>query len=81
MARLLTLWLTLLSTALCIYHAFGFDHDNTVLQFFSVPAWIIPIFTSINQVPTVVMYALTILFWSLFGFLLDWLSFKREKAY
>lgn len=81
MFRLFTFWLTLLSTALCLFHALGFDHDNVVLQMFSIPSWVIAIFTSINLIHPVFLYALTILFWSLFGFFLDWLILKREKAY
>lgn len=81
MFRLFTFWFTALSAAICLFHAFGYDHDNIVLKLFSIPAWVIPIFADINRIHTVLMYALTILSWSALGFYIDWLTYKRRKAF
>jgi hypothetical protein len=66
-----TFWLTALAVAVCLYHLSGLDHGHVVLYHVSVPAWIIPIFTSIQTVNKYLLYFLTIASWFVIGLALD----------
>jgi len=66
-----TFWLTLFSVLLCIYHYMGYDHDHIVLIIFSPPAWVIPLFTSLQLISKPVIYALTVITWFLIGLAID----------
>jgi hypothetical protein len=66
-----TFWLTAVAVAVCLYHLFGLDQGHVVLYFVSLPAWIIPFFTSIQTVNKYFLYFLTIASWFLIGLALD----------
>ncbi|MFC5405269.1 hypothetical protein [Cohnella soli] len=57
--------------ALCLFNASGYDPHNLFLMMFSVPMWLVELFTDMHNVSVWLMYALTVLSWLLIGYLGD----------
>lgn len=66
-----TLTCTLIGAALCLFNYSGYDPHNIFLFMFSVPMWLVELFTDVHQVNVWLMYVLTVLSWALIGFLID----------
>ena len=75
-----TFWFTLFALAVCAYHALGYDHSHIILLLFSIPAWIIAIFTSIQTVGTWLLYILTVASWAAIGLVADRIVLNRKRA-
>ncbi len=69
----------LLGLMLCAFNYTGYDPHNMFFFMFSVPAWIVPLFTDIHNVSVLLMYALTIITWGLLGFFADAMIAKQRK--
>lgn len=75
-----TFWLTLFAIGVSLYHLGGLDYDHTLLFLTSPPAWIIPLFTSIQLFNKYLLYFLTIVSWFAIGLFLDyWIHKKRAS--
>lgn len=79
MPRTITFVLTTASTAICLYHLLGFDHDHVVLYQASIPAWILPIFMDVKTINKYVFYALTIGSWFFIGLWMDHMIAKARR--
>jgi hypothetical protein len=68
-----TLICTIIGTALCLVHYIWHDSDPIYLLFYalSVPAWFAPIFTNVATANIAVIYLLTILSWTVIGYVID----------
>ena len=77
-----TFWLTAIAVGVCLFHLSGLDRGHVVLYHISLPAWIIPFFTSIQTVNKYFLYFLTIASWFLIGLALDALvaRIRAEQA-
>lgn len=67
----ITIACTLIGVALCLFNVTGYDPHNLFLMMFSVPMWLVELFTDIHRVNVWFMYALTVLSWALIGYLGD----------
>ncbi|WP_127580241.1 hypothetical protein [Paenibacillus koleovorans] len=72
-----TLILTLFGIALCLFNYSGIDPDNIFLFMFSVPVWIIEIFSDIHYYSVYTIYLLTIASYAIFGLIGD--RFRRHN--
>ncbi|SFL97477.1 hypothetical protein SAMN03159341_11327 [Paenibacillus sp. 1_12] len=74
-----TLLLTIIGAALCLMHMIGHDSDPVYMIFYSlsVPAWIYSLYTytHINQA---LLYVTTILSWTLIGYVIDSLLWRKK---
>ncbi len=75
-----TFWLTLFSLFVCLVNNAGYDRENLLLFFTSIPAWILEIFTDVNRVNALVVYILTIGSWTLLGYVLDRAIERRRNV-
>jgi hypothetical protein len=75
-----TLLFTAIGAALCLMHMIGHDSDPVYMIFYSlsVPAWIYSVFTY-THVNQVLLYALTILSWTLIGYVIDRFSSRLKS--
>jgi hypothetical protein len=80
MLRTFRFWLTLASILVCLFNYFGFDRDNLLFFMVSVPAWIIEMYREIYTVNRLFVYAMTILFYFLLGYTIDYFLSKAKKA-
>lgn len=70
-------WLSIIAIGICLFNLLGYDDKSLLLFFTSPPFWImgthwfVENFTHPANISIVIKYALTILFWFLFGFTLD----------
>ncbi|WP_281883302.1 hypothetical protein [Paenibacillus sp. YYML68] len=71
---------TIIGAALCVLHFFGHEYDPIYLLFyaFSVPAWFYPFFSYTNINPFW-LYTLTIVSWTIIGYLIDRFTVIRQK--
>ncbi len=76
----MTLACTLIGAALCLFNATGYDPHNVFLFMFSVPMWLVELFTDIHNVNVWFMYVLTVLSWALIGYLGD-LGISRIRTW
>lgn len=76
----MTLACTLIGVALCLFNVTGYDPHNLFLFMFSVPAWLVELFTDIHNVNVWFMYVLTVLSWMLIGYLGD-LGISRIRTW
>lgn len=72
--------LTMIGAALCLIHYIGHEYDPVYLLFYSlsVPAWFYPLFTYTDVNP-LLLYFLTILSWTVMGYLIDRFSVYRRS--
>ncbi|MFC4596771.1 hypothetical protein [Cohnella hongkongensis] len=70
---------TLIGLALCLFNATGYDPHNLFLMMFSVPMWLVELFTDLHRVDVWLMYILTVLSWALIGYLID-LGIARTRS-
>lgn len=71
----------LIGLAICAFNYTGYDPHNMVFFMLSVPAWVADLFIDIHEVSVLLMYVLTILTWTLLGFIADVLIARdRRKA-
>jgi len=75
-----TLLFTAIGAALCLMHLIGHDSDPIYMIFYSlsVPAWIYSMFTYSN-VNQLLLYTLTILSWTLIGYIIDRLYLRTRS--
>lgn len=73
-----TLIMTLIACALCLFNYSGLDPDNIFLFMFSVPVWLIEIAGDIHYFSRGTVYVLTIAAYALFGYIGDHYRFKRR---
>jgi hypothetical protein len=66
-----TIACTLLGVALSLFNLSGYDPHNLILFLFSVPMWLVELFTDMHSVNVFFMYFLTIVSWGIFGYLVD----------
>jgi hypothetical protein len=71
MRYIITAACTLIGIALSLFNLTGYDPHNLFLMMFSVPMWFVEVFTDIHRVNIWVMYTLTVLSWTLIGYLGD----------
>jgi hypothetical protein len=62
---------TLIGFILCFLHFFGYDPKNMLLFSFSVPLWFMPIFGDIRTFNLFAVYFVTILSWTIMGYVVD----------
>jgi hypothetical protein len=74
-----TLACTLIGIALCLFNVTGYDPHNLFLIMFSIPMWLVELFTDFHTVSIWLMYALTVLSWALIGYFGD-LGASRIQA-
>lgn len=80
MLRTFRFWLTLGAVLVCLFNYFGFDRDNLLFFFVSIPAWVIEMYREVYTVNPLFVYALTIGFYFLLGYVIDrLLERKRTK--
>ena len=78
-------WLTAFAIGVCTFNLLGYDDKNLLLFFASPPGWLIESnwfaihFTHPANIPIGLIYILTILFWLLFGCILDWQMIKIRR--
>ncbi len=74
-----TLLLTAIGAALCLMHMIGHDSDPVYMIFYSlsIPAWIYSLFTY-TRVSMTLLYTTTILSWTLIGYVIDRLSWRKR---
>lgn len=80
MLRSFRFWLTLAAILICLFNLFGFDRDNLLFFSVSVPAWLIEMYQEIYTVNRFFVYFLTILFYFLVGYTIDYFFFRAKKA-
>lgn len=81
MKRKATLVFTLFAIALCLFNFTGIDPDNIFLFMFSVPVWILEIFSDIHYYNIYFVYALTIASYMVFGMIGDrFLNARKARA-
>lgn len=81
MKRKATLVFTLFAIALCLFNFTGIDPDNIFLFMFSVPVWILEIFSDIHYYNIYFVYALTIASYMVFGMIVDrFLNARKARA-
>ncbi|MFH5186965.1 hypothetical protein ACHHV8_32705 [Paenibacillus sp. TAB 01] len=75
-----TLFCTAIGAAVCLMHAIGHDSEPVYILFYclSVPAWFYPIFGYTNVNPAI-LYVLTILSWTVIGYVIDRFSVRRRS--
>jgi hypothetical protein len=78
MKKKATLVFTLFAIALCLFNYSGFDPDNIFLFMFSVPVWLIEIFSDIHYYNIYFVYLLTIASYVVFGLIGDYYRQKKE---
>jgi hypothetical protein len=71
-------WFTVGAVIISVLHLLGIDKYDLLLLNTSLPAWVIMFFVDIHSVNSYFVYAVTILFWFAFGFLIDW-SIRRKS--
>lgn len=75
-----TLLFTAIGAAVCLMHAIGHDSEPIYILFYclSVPAWFYPIvgYTNVNAA---LLYVLTILSWTIIGYVIDRFSVRRRS--
>lgn len=74
-----TLIMTLFGIALCLFNYSGIDPQNIFLYMFSVPVWLIEMFSDIHFFNPFVVYLLTVASYALFGRIGDYYRL-RERA-
>lgn len=79
-------WLTVIAMGICVFNMLGYDDKSLLLFLTSPPLWIsgtswfVENFMHPSNIPLMLKYTLTILFWLLFGFILDKMIIKiRSK--
>lgn len=80
MQKKFTFWLTLFAVVVCAIHYFGFDYNNLLLYFLSVPVWFIEIFRDIHSMNIGITYLLTIASYTVFGLLVDGYTARRTRG-
>jgi hypothetical protein len=73
-----TLIMTLIGCAVCLFNYSGLDPDNIFLFMLSVPVWLIEIVGDIHYFNVYVVYLLTIASYALFGAICDYFRLKRR---
>ncbi|NHN32262.1 hypothetical protein [Paenibacillus agricola] len=75
-----TLLFTAIGAALCLMHMIGHDSDPVYMIFYSlsVPAWFYSTYTYTNVNP-LLLYSLTILSWTLIGYIIDRLYVRTQN--
>jgi hypothetical protein len=70
-------WLSVIAIGICLFNLLGYD-DKSILLFLSSPPfwimethWFVRNFIHPADVSIFIKYSLTILFWFIFGFILD----------
>jgi hypothetical protein len=73
----LSFWLTIIAIGICLLNLLGYDDKSLLLFLTSPPFWLIGThwfvenFMHPSYISIGIKYAVTILFWFLFGFILD----------
>lgn len=78
MKKKATLVFTLFGIALCLFNYTGIDPDNIFLFMFSVPVWLIEIFSDIHYYNIYFVYLLTIASYAVFGLIGDYFLNQRK---
>lgn len=78
MKKKATLVFTVFAIALCLFNYTGIDPDNIFLFMFSVPVWLLEIFSDIHYYNIYFVYLLTIASYAGFGLIGDYYRQKKE---
>ena len=82
----LSFWLPVIAMCICLFNLLGYDDLSLLLFLTSPPFWVIEThwfvenFMLSSEILMETVYALTILFWFLFGFILDKFIIKIRKV-
>ncbi len=74
-----TMILTLFAIVLCLFNYSGVDPDNIFLFMFSVPVWLLEIFSDIHYYNIYFVYLLTVVTYAIFGRIGDYFR-AQDKA-
>ena len=66
-----TLVMTLIALALCLYNYTGYDPHNIFFFMFSPPAWVADLIVDIHEASVLFLYALTLITYALIGYIAD----------
>jgi len=66
-----TVVMTLIALALCLYNYTGYDPHNFVFFMFSPPAWVADMLVDIHEASVLLLYALTLITYALIGYVAD----------
>jgi hypothetical protein len=73
-----TLIMTLIGLAVCLFNYSGLDPDNIFLFMLSVPVWLIELFGDIHYINLYAVYLLTVASYALFGRIGDYYRLRRR---
>ena len=66
-----TIVMTLIALALCLYNYTGYDPHNFIFFMFSPPAWVADLLVDIHEASVLLLYALTLITYALIGYVAD----------
>jgi len=66
-----TVVMTLIALALCLFNYTGYDPHNLFFFMFSPPAWIADLLVDIHEASVLLLYVLTLITYALIGYIAD----------